>query len=304
MSEEVLSKEEINFLMETLEKKKVETVPKGVTPFDFDSLEKIESERYIRLEQFLSTLSESMEEELKKTVLSPVKFNLKGKKKSILSKVIPNLSPPVLLIKQTIESTGDFYLLVDSKTAYSFISLLLGGSPLELEGKPFSKLELNILNRFSSSICSNIREVWSSFFSRPLKGFEIVENIYEIDIDDEYFIADFSIEIDSANAQFIIAIPVFVLKELKEELTLSKPNPEEREMLLKTLLEIPVILETVLFKKRQRLIDAINLEKDFILFTDKKLTDKVEVYVERKLKFRGQLGEVDGRRAVKLLEIL
>ncbi|HIP43328.1 MAG TPA: hypothetical protein EYG91_05475 [Aquifex aeolicus] len=304
MSEEVLSKEEINFLMETLEKKRAETIPKGVVPFDFDSLEKIESERYIRLEQFLSTLSESIEEELKKTVLSPVKFNLKGKKKSVLSRVILDLNSPILLIKQTIESVGDIYLFIDSKTAYSFISLLLGGSPLELEGKPFSKLELNILNRFSSSICSNIREVWNSFFTPPLQSCEIVENIYEIDIDDEYFIADFSIEIDSANTPFIIAIPVFVLKELKEELTLSKPNPEEREILLKALVKIPITLETVLFKKKQRLIDAINLEKDFILFTDKRLTDKVGVYVGRKLKFRGQLGEVDGKRAVKLLEIL
>ncbi|AAC07249.1 hypothetical protein [Aquifex aeolicus] len=108
MSEELLSQEEIEFLMETLEKKKVEKIPQGLQPFDFDSLEKISSERYPRLEQFLSTFTERLSEELKKITLSNLKVKVKEKDVKPLSKILPNLSPPVVFIRQHLEEVGDF----------------------------------------------------------------------------------------------------------------------------------------------------------------------------------------------------
>jgi len=304
MSEELLSQEEIKFLMETLEKKKVEKIPKGIQPFDFDSLERISSERYPRLEQFLSNFSERLSEELKKITLSNLKVKVKEKDVKPLSKIMPNLSPPVAFIKQHVEEVGELYTLLDAKLSYAFISMMLGGEPYELEGKPFSRLELNMLKKLSENFCSTFQEVWSEFFTRRVERCELSENVYELDLDDDYYIAELSVEYETLKRSIFIAFPLYILKEIKEELSMRKPDPKEKEELLNALLSVPLILEVLLFKKRDRLNRVVNMGKGFVILTSKTPQEEVEVTVQGKLKFLGILGEKNGKRAVKISKIL
>ncbi|GAB6066083.1 hypothetical protein JCM9492_11750 [Aquifex pyrophilus] len=304
MSEEVLSKEEIDLLMETLEKKREKRVPEGVRPFDFDSLEKISPKRYIRLEQFLNNLSEKLEEELRKLLLTPLKLKIKSKREAPLSKALPQLSPPLLLLSISVDNVGDMYFIIDSKTAYNFISLMLGGPPIELEGKPFSRLELSILKRLVNTLCETIREEWNGFFSIPVKECETYQDIHSVDLDDDYFLGEFSLELEELSTTLFMAIPLYILKELKEEITLSKPNPEEKEELVRALLGVPLNLEVMLMKKKIPLKEVTSIEKEITLQTGKSVSDKVDVYVQGVLKFKGELGEVKGKRAVKIKDIL
>jgi len=304
MSEELLSQEEIEFLMETLEKKKVEKIPKGIQPFDFDSLEKIASERYPRLEQFLNALAERLTEELKKVTLTNLKVKVREKEVKPLSKIMPNLSPPVVFIKQHIEEVGEFYTLLDAKLSYSFISMMLGGEPYELEGKPYSRLEMSMLLRLGENYCNTFKETWNDFFSRNAVGCELSENVYELDLDDDYYIAEMSVESETLKRSIFLAFPVYLLKEVKEELSMRKPDPKEKEELLNALLNIPMNVEVLLFKKKDKLNKVVNMGKGFVILTGKTPQEEVKVLVQGKLKFLGVLGEKNGKRAVKISKIL
>ncbi len=304
MNEELLSKEEIDLLLETLEKKREKKLPKGVQPFDFDALEKISPKKYIRLEQFLSNLSAKLEEELKKLLLTSLNLKLKSKLEAPISKVLPQLTPPTLILGVEIDKLGDMYVLIDSKTAYNFISLMLGGTPIELEGKPFSRLELSILKRLVKNICETVKKEWNGSFSLPVSTCELINDIHGVDIQDDYFLAEFSVEFEALNTVLVIAIPLYILKELKEEITLSKPNREEKEELFRALLGVPLNLEVMLLKKKIPLKEVSSIEEDITLHTGKSVSDKVNIYVQGVLKFKGELGEVKGKRAVKITDIL
>ncbi|NPA32477.1 MAG: hypothetical protein GXO04_02495 [Aquificae bacterium] len=303
MSDEVLSKEEIDLLMQTLEKKK-EEAKGGIKPFDWDALEKIEPERYVRLEQFSSDLALWLGEIIQRKVYEPIDVSLKSKKRNALSRVITALSPPFLLSRISTTKAGEVYLILDAKSAYTLISLLLGGAPAETEGKPFSRLELNLLSRVLGEVCQKLIKEWNEFFSVKLKDCEITQNVYELDLDDEHYIAQYTLTTPTTKTPVLFAVPVFLLKEMKHELTLSRPSPEDAKAMLSALMNVPLTLECVIEKRKDKLSSALLLEREATLITEKKLTDDVSLTLEGKEKFLGQLGEVDGRRAVKISRVL
>ncbi|NPB07617.1 MAG: hypothetical protein GXN96_01660 [Aquificae bacterium] len=297
--ESILSPEEISLLMETLEKKRVE-VRQGVQPFDFDQLERVDPTRYLRLEQFLESLTGRFEEVIKRTVVSPCSVQLTDRGTEVASRVLSSLPPPVILVRENLESKGELYFLAGAKFAYALISVALGGQPADLSGKPFSRLELNILRRVFSSLCEACEELWNEFFSLKASGHEMRENLLEIDVDDEYYIARFSVEFGEFKDEFFLLIPLYLIRELKEELNVPRMSPEERKAILEAFSRIPLSLEVVVARKKDRLGRVLSLREGSILLTDRKVTDDVEVLVQGKLKFLGTLGETEGKRAVRI----
>jgi len=297
--ESILSPEEINLLMETLEKKRVE-VRQGVQPFDFDQLERVDPTRYLRLEQFLDGLTSKFEEVIKRTVVSPCKVSLTEKGTEVASRVLSVLPPPVIVVKENVEGKGEIYFLAGAKFAYALISVALGGQPADLSGKPFSKLELNILKRVFSSLCGACEELWNEFFSLRATGSEMRENLLDIDVDDEYYTAKFSVEFGEFKDDFFLLIPLHLIKELKEELNVPRMSPEERKAVLEAFSRIPLTLEVVVARKRDKLGKVLSLREGSVLLTDKKVTDDVEILIQGKLKFTGILGETEGKRAVRI----
>ncbi|AAC07248.1 FliM/FliN family flagellar motor switch protein, partial [Aquifex aeolicus] len=182
--------------------------------------------------------------------------------------------------------------------------MMLGGEPYELEGKPFSRLEMSMLTKLSESFCSTFREVWNEFFTRDVTDCELSENVYELDLDDDHYVAELGVENETLKRSLFLAFPLYLLKEIKEELSMRKPDPKEREELLSALLKVPVNLEVLLFKRKDKLNKVVNMGKGFVILTGKTPQEEVEVLVQGRLKFLGILGEKNGKRAVKISKIL
>ena len=303
MGEELLSKEELELLMDTLEKKKEEHA-EGVKPFDFSRLEKIDPHRYVRLDQFLEEFKKRLRESLKTHVITLESVEIKEKSLKRGSQVFAQLKPPLLLLEFKMGTEGSVYILSDSSTAYKLISLTLGGQPAELEGKPFSRLELSILQKIFNEVGKTFKELWEELVEIPVENYTIKDTIMDLDLDDEYYTVSTTLTLGEEKGSLILLFPLYLLKSLRETLSIPKLDPKEQEKLLQVILSIPITLEAVIYKDKQVLKKLLSVEKENTLLL-KPLTDEnIELFIGKMPKFRGTLGELNGRRAVKITKIL
>ncbi|WP_461828678.1 FliM/FliN family flagellar motor switch protein [Aquifex sp.] len=303
MGEELLSKEELELLMDTLEKKKEEHA-EGVKSFDFSKLEKVDPHRYIRLDQFLEEFRKKLRENLKTHVITLESVNIKEKAVKKGSQVFAQLKPPLLLLELKIGTEGSAYILTDSSTAYKLISLTLGGQPAELEGKPFSRLELSILQKIFSEVGETFKKLWEELVEIPVENYTIKDTIMDLDLDDEYYTVSATLTLGEEKGSLTLLFPLYLLKSLRETLSIPKLDPKEQEKLLQVILSIPITLEAVIYKDKQVLKKLLSVEKENTLLL-KPLTDEnAELLIGKTPKFKGTLGELNGKRAVKITKIL
>lgn len=304
MSEEkVLSQEELNLLMETLGKK-LEKVSEKAEPFNFEKLEKVSPYRFLRLEQFFEEFGKRVSDKLKTIVPNVKSVYLKEEKKTSAEEVIKDLKEPFVYLEAKTEVRTDFYVFLDSRISYTFISLMLGGQPAELEGKPFSRLELNLLKKITDTFCETLKNTWNEFFSIKVEECELKEILMDIDMSDEYQTFKLEFDFETVKENLYIIIPFFFLKDFKEEFSIPKMEEEEKREFINALLSIPLKIEVKLYETRKLISQVGSLLEGGILITDKKPDSEVDVYVQGKLKFKGILGETEEKRAVQISKLL
>lgn len=303
MGEELLSKEELELLMDTLERKKEEHA-EGVKPFDFSRLEKIDPHRYVRLDQFLEEFRKRLRESLKTQVIALESVEIKEKDIKRGSQVFAQLKPPLLLLELKIGTEGSIYILTDSSTAYKLISLTLGGQPAELEGKPFSRLELTILQKIFNQVGKTFKELWEELVEIQVENYTVKDTIIDLDLDDEYYTVLITLTLGEEKGNLTLLFPLYLLKSLRETLSIPKLDPKEQDKLLQVVLSIPITLEAIIYRDKKILKRLLSVEKENTLLL-KPLTDEnVELFIGKTPKFRGTLGEINGKRAVKITKIL
>ena len=303
MVDELLSKEELELLMDTLEKKKEEHA-EGVVPFDFSKLEKIDPNRYIRLEQFIEDFKRNLQETLRTFIVALDSVSIKEKAVKKGSQIFAHLSPPPLLLELKINEVGNVYVLTDSQTAYNFISLMLGGPPIELEGKPFSRLEFNMLKKIFKEVGKTFKGLWEEFLDTPVEEYTIKDTIVDLDLESEYYTAYMELTFNNEKGKIIVLFPVYLLKSLKDILSIPKLDLEEQEKLVQVILSIPLKLEAVIYKSKDCFGRLLRVEKENILLLKSLSDENVELFIGESPKFKGTLGELNGKRAVKITKIL
>ena len=302
MGMEFLSKEELELLMETLEKKKEEHT-EGVKPFDYSKLEKIDPHRYLRLDQFVESFRKELHKSLKTYLMSLESVSIKEKSVKRGSQVFLQLKPPVILLEIKISGERNVYLLADSPTAYNFVSLMLGGPPAGLEGKPFSKLELSILKRIFTEAGKAFKNLWEELVEIPVESYAIKDTITDLDIDDEYYAVYLELSFGDERGSLILLFPLYVLKGLKEILSVPKFDPKEQEKLLRAILSVPINLEAIIYRDKRVFRELLSVERGNTLLLKPLSDENVELCIGSVPRFRGMLGEVEGKRAVKITEI-
>lgn len=302
MGMEFLSKEELELLMETLEKKKEEHT-EGVKPFDYSKLEKVDPHRYLRLDQFVESFRKELHKSLKTYLMSLESVSIKEKSVKRGSQIFTQIKPPVILLEIKISGEKNAYLLADSPTAYSFVSLMLGGPPAGLEGKPFSKLELGMLKKIFTEAGKAFKNLWEELVEVPVESYAIKDTVKDLDIDDEYYAVYLELSFGGERGSLILLFPLYVLKGLKEILSVPKFDPKEQEKLLRVILSIPINLEAIIYRDKKVFRELLSVERGNTLLLKPLSDENVELCIGNTPRFRGILGEVEGKRAVKITRI-
>ena len=303
MGEELLSKEELELLMDTLEKKREEHA-EGVKPFDYSKLEKIDPHRYVRLDQFMEEFRRKLYDKLKTYIIALDSVGAKERSIKKGSQVFTQLKPPLILLEMKISGEGSVYALTDSPTAYNLISFMLGGTPAELEGKPFSRLELSILKKIFAEVGTTFGETWEHLVEIPVEKSSVKDSVTDLDLDDEYYTVYLVLSFGDEKGNLVLLFPMYILKSLRETLSIPKLDPKEQEKLLRVILSIPITLEAVIYKGRAVLKKLLSVERENTLLLKPLSDENVELFIGEAPKLKGTLGELNGKRAVKITKIL
>lgn len=183
--------------------------------------------------------------------------------------------------------------------------LLDKGKTCELNISTFSEEDKNTFMEITSDFIAALREAWSDVLTIR-EELEYVEtdpakiNLFEKD--EHVVLLSFSINVGKINAFFNICIPYSTIEKHsgKLKVTHRSSNGQLSNNLGSTNLNIKVILDTLQLSLDQ----VMNLKKGKILVTNKKYSNKVSILVEEKHCFNGEVGLLNHRKGVKIIDCL
>ncbi|WP_187647012.1 flagellar motor switch protein FliM [Nitrosophilus labii] len=306
MSEQdFLSQDEIDALLgndteESVEEKSDEY------PFDFSEIESIKKGGLPGLEIIYERWVKSFREEIRKIM---PKINMVSKDNiyitrfnTFMSKIPLPSSYTTITMKPLKESA---LFVVDSRLVFTIISVLFGGpaKPFKVEGREFTKLEVQIIGDFIDTALKTFQNVWQNFYPINVekKSIELNPSLARITSGNEkVVVVECNVEVDGYEAPIFFCFPhgMFIpIKDIIYTEFIGEENGDWENRLKNrlNLLNVKVTLE--LGKEKFFLKDILNwkVNDELVLNIDK--DGDLALIVEKVPKFRCKLGKVKDKYA-------
>lgn len=189
---------------------------------------------------------------------------------------------------------------------FQISDMIFGGDASQkLNVAEFSENDKNISMKITSDFIGYLEKAWS-------KVLKVKSEIEYLEIDpakikmgtnnESVLLAVFSISIGDVHTFFNICIPYSSIENYLGKLQIndSVPEFELSNNFGNANLNIKVILDNI----ELSLGELMNLEKGTILSTNKRYKNKVDILVEEKHCFSGEVGLINNRKAVKIVDCL
>jgi len=320
MSEQILSQEEIDALLSSVDKgevdleankndePKVETydlTSRGIMLRDqFYALEEV-YDKFANLVQI--SLSTSLQKSIETEVLSAemIKF---GEFRQAFS------NPTGFCIFSMDPLIGSALMAIEPNLAFSLIDCMFGG-----DGKPpermreFTLIELRLIRNLFMEGLKNLEEAWSLVYAVniSLKKIETKpEFIHILAPNDLVIVVAFSIKGDNFSGHIYLCISHLMVDPIKDRLSsryLTDPELENSwdSQLREVVKEIQVKINAELGKNPNSTFRTlINLHEGDIIKLNTGPQDPVTVMVQKVPKYRGFSGVVKGNQAVQITKLL
>ncbi len=222
MSDDFLSQEEIDTLLGGDDGEESAAEASTAVPFDFTQLESIRKGGLPGLELIFERWVKSFRDEVR-TVVPHVnmisKDNVYITRFSAFMGKIPQPSSYTSLLMRPLKEQGMFVL--DSRLVFAVISVLFGGEakPFKVEGREFTKLEMQVINNFIAIVVESFEEVW-----RPIYEISIERKSTELNPvfaqivspNEKVAIVECSMNIDEYEAPMFFCFPLSMFMPIKE----------------------------------------------------------------------------------------
>lgn len=317
---QILSQNEVDALLKGISNGDVETEmpapsisPVDVRLYDLTSHKKIVRERLPSLEitneKFARLLRTTLSSLLKKVVAINTSSVDMIKYQDFL-RTLP--FPTSMHIFRMKPLKGELVFIVESKLIFTLVDLLFGGSgrdDFRLEGRDFTPIENNIVQRIVKSALENLEEAWKTLLPVEISYIRAEGNPQFAQIvapQDMVMVTNFEIEMDYISGKMTLCIPYSTLEPIREKLQGSYQTDKLdsdrefstrfREELRATTMSLTVELGNTELAGRE----IAELKPGDVIILDQYFNDDLNIFLEGHLKFKGQPGRRRGSQAVRI----
>lgn len=319
-----MSQNEIDALLNALSSGEVdvdeikeEDISKKTKKYDFRNPQKISKEQLRTLEIIHENFGRYMQTFLTGYLRSPVKINILTVDQFAYNEFSNALTNPAFLsIIDFNPLNGQILMDISTNVIYIIIDKLLGGDGKDQqEVRPFTEIELSLLKTMMQKVVIDFKEAWENVLDlKPsLEKIETNPQFAQVVPPNETIaLITMSIEIGEIEGMMNICVPYMLLEPVLDKLntkfwfstSTKKYSEEEKQIIKDRIMEtsIPIIAElgsTILPVR-----DVVNLHPGDVIKLDYGKSDKVALRIGSNIKYTGEVGVLNKRMAVKIVEVL
>lgn len=290
---------------------------KKTRKYDFRNPQKISKEQLRTLEIIHENFGRYMQTFLTGYLRAPVKVNILTVDQFAYSEFSNALTNPAFLsIIDFNPLSGQVLIDISTNIIYTIIDRLLGGDGTDKqEIRTFTEIELSLLKSMMQKVIVNLTEAWENVVHlKPvLEKIEVNPQFAQIVPPNETIaLVTMSIEIGELEGMMNVCIPYILLEPVLDKLntkfwfstSTKKHSKEEKRIIKDRILDtsIPVIAE--LGSTNIPVRDILNLHPGDVIKLGYGEKDSVALKVGSNVKFIGEIGVMNKRMAVKIVEVV
>lgn len=224
-------------------------------------------------------------------------------------------SPSVIYLQSVQDLEGDVITVIPPSFCIHLIERQSGGRGDNFtEHRTLTTIEEKIMSRIIQAINRELTIAWEPYMDFNIQSVTYEskpENIHLTSVDPT-IVAKFEIDTGTHKIEIQISYPYSLLKQAMSEAVLKKGNqskkeklsPEAHESYRRTLLEASVRIQPMLGTAKLSLNDIIQLKEGDTIPLNQRTDKPLQIQVNKVKKMTGYPGLVQGRKAVKVFEII
>ena len=321
---EVLSQSEIDALLNALSSGEVDVEEiqdeedlSKVKKYDFRNPQKIAKDQLRTLQIIHENFGRLFQTFLSGYLRAPVKTTILTVDQLAYSEFSNAISNPAFLsIIDFKPLNGQVLMDISTDIIFSMIDRLLGGDGTDKqELRPFSEIELSLLENMMNKVMPIIQEAWANVIELKPKLDKIEVNPQFAQIvppNETIALITMNIVVGSTKGMLNICIPYLVIEPILDKLSTrywfstSEKNltKEELSVIRERILGTKVPVRAELGSTTVRIKDVLNLQVGDVIKLDANIDDMAKVKVGSQVKFLGDIGVSKNKMAIKIVNVL
>jgi flagellar motor switch protein FliM len=246
-----------------------------------------------------------------------VEVSLQDIDEVIFSEFLSGLEPPTALFLFNIEELGDWALMEMDPSFCLHCIERQGGSREETvrESRALTRIEERVISRIINKIFKELSHVWS-----PYLNMTILNHVYEskpanirtISSHVPGIIIRFEVRVQNMSVPLKICYPYALLKEQmnnsfhepKKSTGKSVKSSREKKAFENYIKQVSVPLKVILGQVDISMKELIKIEEGHIIKLNQSIDEPLEVLVNGSRKLVGYPGNMNGKKAIKVFEVM
>lgn len=326
---QILSTEEIDALMTGLEDGSIDlgvvedelpsisVEEKKVTSFFFGQQTAIRVGSLPGLDLINEHLASQLSFKLSQKVGREVHIQPKSTINQIFGRFLHSLDPPIFISIMRVEPSQSMSLLtIDGDVMYHILEGFFGGSgESERPFRNFSPFEMKVIDRIMDVSREQVELSWKKLDP----SFRLMSTRWEnqpqfaavMPLDESVFLISFAVEVGDSEGTLTICYPQVILELFKQQLKAGFQQREQVEgesywlaTLTHELTAVPLRVDPVVTRMSMRVRDMLKLKVGDVVMINANLSEEIPIEVGGLTKFMGMAGVVNGKRAVRITQIV
>ncbi len=317
MSDQVLSQEEIDALLSSMDNGEVDVEPDEqqevdivVETYDLMSKSTMLHDQFHALVEIYDRFTFLLQTSLASTLYKPFEIGFVSTEMVRYEEFISAFSSPVSLCTFKLEPLiGSGLLVVEPDLSFSLIECMFSGDGTPLsQVRDFTPIERRMMAKFAGIVLKSFEEAWNIAY--PVKmSLDSMETkpdfVHMAANEDLMIIVLFSVKWNDVSGNIHICIPYLMLEPIKDKLSstyMMGKNMENvwRDQFFELLQETKVNLIGELGRNKYTVRDLLNFELNDVIGLNTGPDDTITVKVEGVKKYKGFPGVIKGNRAVQI----
>ena len=325
---QILSEEEISALMQGLDEGAIDLDSPGkgtpapqenkkVSAFFFGQKTAIRVGALPGLDLINEHLAAQLSFKLSQKVGREVHVQPKSTTNQIFGRFLHALDPPIFINILRVEPSQSMSLLsISGDVMYHILEGFFGGAgSSERPFRNFSPFEMKVIDRIMDVTREQIEVAW-----KKLDGsFRLVLTRWEnqpqfaavMPLDETVFLITFAVEVGDAEGTLTICYPALILELFKQQLKVGF-QPKDKvsgssawgDSLNQQLGMVPLRVSPVISRESMKVKDMLHLKVGDIIPLSRDISEEMPVEIEGVVKYRGLAGVVDGKRVLRVTQIV
>lgn len=286
--------------------------------YDFKRPERVSKSQVIALEALHEVFARNVTASLSGYLRTIMEVRLISVEQFTYSEFTMSLPIPTsfnLLSCEPLE--GHMILEVNPSILYPIIDRLLGGGKMESHylDRPFTNIELGLVNTILERFMQQLRETWESVKEIDFQLYETESNPFLLQIvapNEPIVLLSFEALMGEYSGMINICIPFKVIEPIMPEFSQSnwfssgKKSDDDasfgRQRILENINNAPIEVRGILAEMPLSLTDILSLQVGDLLDTGRVANSPALLAVEGRKKYRGVAGTRKGRKVIRLTE--